>query len=560
MPSRKGQEKSRQWERYGDFRLEGLPKLSSHARQRMKERNVSYSDVLKNKKSAGIVANEATGQIITVIPDSFVHHERYLYEQRRDARQGNQVARSRTKKKKKKTPKMTITFAEYQQQTAALGPPCRDARQGNQVAPSTAKKKTPPQPPQGRQDNAVLAPPSFTQNLTKSPTTPSAAPKKETPTYTKSFQYKKATYAEWNRDAKMVEKIELRRQVVIKIQKQNEANISGDTQKSVDAAWVDVQRMMQYGEQQFPVSIVSSCPDWNDALEVLEKRHDLIIVATKKKKKIAVKIIGAKKMRAAAFQHLKDMLQPPKADSTSSNGNGKSTTTSTPCCAPMMKATPHGNSKYVIGLSCSCFPRSGMQWRSPESIKGIVLGVLACGMAVIEFSPLTDSHPAFLAIQSSEQHPVDGMVQQLNQTWKHVRNTSVLTGLKSEETIEMVLAKRIEAHLKASPMAVKVTHVARKRRTELLIPVLLWDDGNRDKHMWNPVVNAIQNLCLQVIQVEDESILVESHHPHQLAAIEDIFRGACQKALFDKCFSDDVEIKVAIIRSIATQMENPLEI
>ena len=83
MPSRKGQDKQRQRETRGDFALDGIPRLTHHARTRMQDRGVGYSAVMHNKESAGIVQNEATGAIITVIPPKFVQHRRTERKQER---------------------------------------------------------------------------------------------------------------------------------------------------------------------------------------------------------------------------------------------------------------------------------------------------------------------------------------------------------------------------------------------------------------------------------------------------------------------------------------------
>ena len=73
MPSRKGDAKRRQFERKGDFSLDAGPRLTKHAQERMKERNVPREDIIKGKASAGVISDEATGTVITVIPDHFIH-------------------------------------------------------------------------------------------------------------------------------------------------------------------------------------------------------------------------------------------------------------------------------------------------------------------------------------------------------------------------------------------------------------------------------------------------------------------------------------------------------
>lgn len=82
MP-RKGQEKQRQREECGDFVLDGIPILTQHARERMQQRNVTHRAVIRNPTAAGVVANEATGTIVTVIPRTFVQQQRDAYRQRR---------------------------------------------------------------------------------------------------------------------------------------------------------------------------------------------------------------------------------------------------------------------------------------------------------------------------------------------------------------------------------------------------------------------------------------------------------------------------------------------
>lgn len=99
MPSRKAEAK-RQGELKGDFVLEGLPKLTRHAKQRMQQRKVSIRDVMLNKPSTGVVASEGNdGVVVTVIPKKFVEQQR----KKRQERGQNGSLRSKTKNNTNKT-------------------------------------------------------------------------------------------------------------------------------------------------------------------------------------------------------------------------------------------------------------------------------------------------------------------------------------------------------------------------------------------------------------------------------------------------------------------------